>query len=307
MATAAISSLDLAPRGSRHDLERLKARQGRLTALALVLPALLALIASYAYPLLWMVRMSFNIGHGNGAYTTTFSLNSYIQALSEPYYWQVIGNTLLLGVLVAVICVAVSYPITLFLARTTSRWKSLLIALAIAPLLTSAVVRTFGWMVILGTQGLVNSTLTNMGLISAPLPLANSFTGVTIGLVEIFMPYAILGMLSGFGRLNTQLEEAAGSLGANRAAVFFRVTFPLTLPGLFTSLLLVFVLTISTFVTPQLLGGGRVHVMATEIYDQTTGLLNWPFAASLSVILIILFGAVIAVYQRAARRFGEQT
>ena len=234
MATSAISTLDLRPGGKRGnigDRERARQRQGRLTALALVLPALLALIISYAYPLLWMVRMSFNVGRGDGAYTTALSLDSYIKPLSEPYYWQVIGNTLYLGVLVAVVCVAVSYPITLFLARTTSKWKSLLIALAIAPLLTSAVVRTFGWMVILGSQGLVNSTLTNMGLISSPLPLANSFTGVTIGLVEIFMPYAILGMLSGFGRLDAQLEEAAGSLGANRIAVFFRVTLPLTLPG----------------------------------------------------------------------------
>jgi putative spermidine/putrescine transport system permease protein len=206
MATAAIGSLDLTPSGGHRDLERVRARQGRLTAWALVLPALLALLVSYAYPLVWMIRMSFNIGHGYGAYTTTFSLDSYIQPLSQPYYWQVIGNTLLLGLLVAVLCVAVSYPITLFLSKTTSRWKGLLVALAIAPLLTSAVVRTFGWMVILGTQGLVNRTLTDLGLIGSPLPLANSFTGVVIGLVEIFMPYAILGMLSGFGRVSPLLE-----------------------------------------------------------------------------------------------------
>jgi putative spermidine/putrescine transport system permease protein len=304
VTTAAISSLKVTSTLGPGQLERSRLRQGRLTAWALVLPALVALIVSYAYPLAWMLRMSFNIGHAYGQYTTTFSLDSYIKPLSDPYYWHVIGNTLFMGVLVAVLCIAVSYPIALFLVRSTSKWKGLLIALAIAPLLTSAVVRTFGWMVILGTQGLVNSTLSAMKLISSPLPLANSFTGVVIGLVEIFMPYAILGMLSGFGRLNPQLEEAAGSLGANRLAVFVRVTLPLSLPGVLTALLLVFVLSISTFVTPQLLGGGRVHVMATEIYDQTTGLLNWPFAASLSVILLIVFGTVVAVYQRLTRRLG---
>lgn len=304
MTTTAISTLSLGRGRGGGRLERSRARQNRTIAWMLALPALLALIVSYAYPLVWMIRMSFNVGHGDGLYTTTFSLDSYVKPLSDPYYWQVIGNTLLLGVLVAVLCVVVSYPIALFLAKSTSRWKSLLVALAIAPLLTSAVVRTFGWMVILGPQGLVNSTLKGMGLIAAPLPLANSFTGVVIGLVEIFMPYAILGMMSGFGRLNPQLEEAASSLGANRPAVFFRITLPLSLPGLLTAFLLVFVLSISTFVTPQLLGGGRVHVMATEIYDQTTGLLNWPFAASLSVILLILFGTVVALYQRLARRLG---
>lgn len=304
MTTTAISTLQLERGDNRGQLERARSRHNRLVAWGLVLPALAALLVSYAYPLIWMIRMSFNVGLGDGLYVETYSLDSYIKPLTESYYWEVIGNTLFLGVLVAVLCVAVSYPIALFLSRTNSKWKSLLVALAIAPLLTSAVVRTFGWMVILGTQGLVNSTLKDWGLISSPLPLANSFTGVAIGLVEIFMPYAILGMMSGFGRLSTQLEEAAASLGANRAAVFFRVTLPLSLPGLLTALLLVFVLTISTFVTPQLLGGGRVHVMATEIYDQTTGLLNWPFAASLSVILLILFGSVVALYQRAARRLG---
>jgi ABC-type spermidine/putrescine transport system, permease component I len=304
MTTTAISTLNLGRGKKSGNLERARSRQGRLVAWGLVAPALLALLVSYAYPLAWMIRMSFNIGQGNGLYTTTFSLDSYIKPLTQAYYWQVIGNTLFLGVLVALLCVAVSYPIALFLAKSTSRWRSLLVALAIAPLLTSAVVRTFGWLVILGTQGLVNSTLTSLGLTSAPLPLANSFTGVVIGLVEIFMPYAILGMMSGFGRLSPELEEAASSLGASRRSVFLRITLPLSLPGLLTAFLLVFVLSISTFVTPQLLGGGRVHVMATEIYDQTTGLLNWPFAASLSVILLILFGTVVALYQRLARRLG---
>jgi putative spermidine/putrescine transport system permease protein len=143
-----------------------------------------------------------------------------------------------------------------------------------------------------------------MGLISTPLNLTNNMTGVTIGLVEIFMPYAILAMISGFGRLSPQLEEAAGSLGASKLKVFTRVTLPLSLPGILTAFLLVFVLSISTFITPRLLGGGSVQVLATEIYDQTTGLLNWPFAAALSVILLVLFGLIIAVYQRVTKKIG---
>ena len=286
------------------ELEKATGRRNRRTYLALLLPGLLGLVVSFVFPLAYMVRMSFNKGAPDGVIEETFTLDTYIQPLTDPYYWRVTLDTFQMGVTVGVLCVLVSYPVALFLARSTSKYRGLLIAVAIAPLLTSAVVRTYGWMVILGTNGLVNSTLDGMGLIDTPLKLTNNMTGVTIGLVEIFMPYAILAMISGFGRLSPQLEEAAGSLGASKLQVFTRVTLPLSLPGILTAFLLVFVLSISTFITPRLLGGGSVQVLATEIYDQTTGLLNWPFAAALSVILLILFGLIIAVYQRLTKKIG---
>ncbi|QOT15336.1 MULTISPECIES: ABC transporter permease [Paenarthrobacter] len=286
------------------ELEQATTKRNRRTYLALLLPGLLGLLVSFVFPLAYMVRMSFNKGAPDGVIEETFTLDTYIQPLTDPYYWRVTLDTFQMGVTVGVLCVIVSYPVALFLARSTSKWRGLLIAIAIAPLLTSAVVRTYGWMVILGTNGLVNSTLADWGLIDTPLKLTNNMTGVTIGLVEIFMPYAILAMISGFGRLSPQLEEAAGSLGASKFRVFTRVTLPLSLPGILTAFLLVFVLSISTFITPRLLGGGSVQVLATEIYDQTTGLLNWPFAAALSVILLVLFGLIIAVYQRLTKKIG---
>ena len=292
------------PGNAPGQLEKAKAARDRRTYFALLLPAVLGIIVSFVLPLLYMVRMSFNEGGPDGLVVEKFTLDTYIQPLTDPFYWKVTLDTFQMGVVVGVICVLVSYPISLFLARSTSKYRSLLLAVAIAPLLTSAVVRTYGWMVILGSNGLVNSSLKAMGLVKAPLELTNNMLGVEIGLVEIFMPYAILAMISGFGRLNPQLEEAAGSLGASKFKVFTRVTLPLTLPGVLTGFLMVFVLSISTFITPTLLGGGTVQVLATEIYDQTTGLLNWPFAAALSVILLVLFGAIVAVYQRITKKIG---
>lgn len=292
------------PSYAKGDQERSREKHDRRIRLALLAPGLLGLVMSFVLPLLYMVKMSFNAGEANGVVHEGLTLDSYARALTDPYYLQVTGNTFLLGLLSAVFCVTVSYPIALFLTRTESRWKGVLVALAIAPLLTSAVVRTFGWMVILGNQGLVNTTLIDLGLIETPIQLSNNMTGVTIGLVEIFMPYAILVMISGFGRISAQLEEAAGSLGANRFVVFMRITLPLSLPGVLTAFLLVFVLSVSTFITPRLLGGGVVQVFATEIYDQTTGLLNWPFAAALSMILLVLFGVVIGAYSALVRRMG---
>lgn len=285
-------------------LEAASRRRTRRNATMLVAPGVLGLLLGFIIPLLYMIRMSFNRGAADGVVEDTWTLDMYTRPLADPYYWRVIWNTFSMGLVVAIVCVILSYPIALFLARTNSRYRSLLMAVAIAPLLTSSVVRTYGWMVILGPVGLFNGSLKALGYTGPPLALVNNMTGVIIGLIEIFMPYAILAMISGFGRLSTQLEEAAGSLGANKFEVFRRITLPLSIPGVLTGFLLVFVLSISTFITPRLLGGGVVQVLATEIYDQTTGLLNWPFAASLSVILLIMFGLIIGVYQRLTRRIG---
>ncbi|MEV6129135.1 ABC transporter permease [Streptomyces violaceusniger] len=278
-----------------------KARGSGRHALALLAPGIVALLLTYAMPLLWVVRMSVNESGQGGTIRQTVSFATFAKVLGSAHWWDVIGQTVELGVLVTVCTLVVSYPIALFLARTTSRLRGLLVALAVTPLLISSVARTFGWMAILGNQGLVNKSLTGLGLIDEPLRLANNLTGVVIASTEIYMPFAILAMISGFGRLDPELEHAAASLGAPRHTVFRRVVLPLTLPGVLTAALLVFVLSLSGYVTPRLIGGGRVFVLATEIYDQATTALDWPVAAVLSVLLLTVFGVVIVVYQRAQK------
>lgn len=268
----------------------------------LLAPTTLALLVFFVLPLLWLFRSSFDRGLDSGVIESAFTLENYQEFLTDRFYLQELLRTLRLGVLVTALTLVATYPIALFLARTQSRWRGVLVALAIAPLLTSTVVRTYGWLVILGNDGLVNGALLGLGLIEQPLRLINDEIGVVIGLVEILMPYMALGLLSGFGHINPSLEEAAMSLGANTLRTFWRVTLPLSLPGIATGVLLVFVLTISSFVTPQLLGGGRVFLMATEIYDQATYTLDWPFAAAVSFLLLVLFGVVIAIYTRILRR-----
>ncbi len=280
----------------------------RLTGsvLALTTSGVLGLLVSFVLPLVYLFRMSLKTGTSAGMIEDTVSFHSYAQFLTDGYYWKMAWDTLLLGVIVTFFAILVSYPIALFLVRTQSRFKGVLVALAIAPLLTSSVVRTYGWIVLLGNQGVVNKTLEVTGLTDRPLALVNNKTGVYIALVEIMMPYMILALLAGFGRFSTDLEHAAASLGANRWQVFWRVVWPLSMPGVLTGALLVFVLTISSFITPRLVGGGRVFLLATEIYDQATATLNWPFAAAISFILLALFGFVIVVYQRALRRIEAQ-
>lgn len=269
----------------------------------LIGPGLIALFFAFILPVIVIVRMSMNTHGAGGQLISSFSLGAYADALQDPFYWRVIGNTLLLGLVCGLGAVVLSYPLALFLTRTSSKWKGVLIALAIAPLLTSAVARTYGWIAILGDQGLFNQVLLGLGIVDSPVKLSNNMTGTMIALVEILMPYAVLAMISGFGRISPALEEAAGSLGASKLKVFFRVTLPLSLPGIFTGFLLVFVLAISSFVTPRLLGGGRVFILATEVYNEATQTLNWPMASALSIILLVLFGALIILYQQIIKRY----
>ena len=272
----------------------------RVILLLLLLPGLLALGVSFVLPMLWLLRASFSTSALDMA-SAEWTLANYADVVLDPFYWRVAGNTLTYGLSVAFFSVVFAYPIALFLSRTTSRWRGILTALAIAPLLTSGVVRTYGWMVILGDRGVINDTLQALALIDRPIRLSNNFLGATIAMIEILMPYAILAMLSGFGRLNRQLEEAASMLGANRLQVFWRIILPLSLPGVITGALLVFVLAISAFVTPRLMGGGRVFVLGTEVFSEATITLNWPLAAALAVLLLILFSSVIVIYRRALR------
>jgi putative spermidine/putrescine transport system permease protein len=192
-----------------------------------------------------------------------------------------------------------SYPIALYLHRSRGTWRTFLLVLVISPLLTSAVVRTYGWIAILSENGLVNNALTKLGF-SAQRLMFNK-TGVVIGLTEILMPYMILALLAGFGRLDPRVEEAAATLGAPPFKVFQRIVFPLTLPGVALGSLLCFVLAVSSFITPKLLGGGRVFLLATEIYDQAIVTLNWPLAATLSILILVIFGAALVLYTRALR------
>lgn len=280
-------------------------QHSRLLLLALLLPGLLTLGVTFAAPLAWLIRASFSPIGSMIAPSAPWSTSAYAAALFDPFYWRVAGNTLWLGLMVSLPAVALAYPLALFLHRSTSRWKGVLTALAIAPLLTSSVVRTYGWMVLLGDRGVINATLQALSLTTTPWRLSNNTLGATLALIEILMPYAILAMLSGFGRLSQQLEEAAQMLGAARWRVFLRITLPLSLPGVLTAALLVFVLAISAFVTPRLMGGGRVFVLGTEIFSEATVTLNWPLAAALSVLLLVLFSSVIVLYQRALRALEQ--
>jgi putative spermidine/putrescine transport system permease protein len=280
-------------------------RHGTGLAALLIAPAMAVFVLCFVAPVLWLVRMSLNEGLPDGAIRPALTGANYVEFLTDDFYLAIARDSILTALTVTALVLVLTYPIALFLHRWTSRWKTVLVILTVSPLLVSAVVRTFGWMVILGDAGWLNGALKMIGWIAAPLALINNRTGVIIGLVEVLMPYMALALIAGFGRLDATLEEAASSLGAPPWRRFWRVTLPLSLPGIGLGCLLTFVLAISAFVTPKLLGGGRVYLLATEIFTQAMQTLNWPFAAAMSVMMLALFAGALVLYGRVARRWAE--
>ncbi|MCW3475054.1 ABC transporter permease [Limobrevibacterium gyesilva] len=277
--------------------------RARRTLPALLLtPAGTITLVAFLLPMAWLARLSLSRASG-GVLIDDVALTNYVRFFSDRFYLGVLWRSVWIAAGVAVLSILASYPIALFLFRSRSRWRGVLAVLVIAPLLVSSVVRTFGWMIILGDRGWINGMLAMTGLITAPVRLMNTVWGVLIGLTEIMMPTTTLALLAGFSRLDATLEEAARSLGAAPWRCFLRVTLPLTMPGIIVAGLVTFVLSISSFVTPSLLGGGRVQVLASTIYEEALETLDWPFAAAVSVILVLVFGLTLLGYERMARRW----
>lgn len=262
----------------------------------LVVPAVALNLLTFAAPMLNLAGYAFHASLPGGGIGKAVTLQTWAELADDPYNWNLLFATLRMSALITAVTLLCAYPIALFVHGAPARWRSVLLVACISPLLISAVVRTYGWMIILGDRGVVASLVRWAGFV--PPRLVFNATGVVVGLVEILMPYMILSLLSGFGRLDPLLQEAAGSLGAPPSVVFRRILLPLTLPGILLGCLLTFVLSVSSFITPQLLGGGRVNLLATEIYNQAIVTLDWPVAAALSLVVLAVFGAALFAYGR---------
>jgi putative spermidine/putrescine transport system permease protein len=268
----------------------------------LAAPALAVLALAFAWPMLILARMSLNLTGDGGELIPAVSVQTYAKLAADSFTWSMSWDSLVLSAVSATAATVLAYPMALFLFRTQSRWRNLLAILAVAPLLVSGTARVIGWLAILGDGGLINAVLRSLGIPTQHL--INNWTGVRIGLTESVMPYIVLALLAGFGRLDPRLEEAAATLGASPFTRFWRVTFLLTLPAVSAGWILGFVLAISAFITPHLMGGGRVFVLATEIYDAATETLDWPRAAALSIYALVLLVLLLAAQSAIGRRLA---
>ncbi|HZQ63545.1 MAG TPA: ABC transporter permease [Casimicrobiaceae bacterium] len=234
----------------------------------------------------------------------TWSVDNYEKFLGDVFYRDVLWRTLGMGATTTVACLLLGFPLAFLLSRLRGIRRSVLYFLLLLPLLTSAVVRTFGWMILLGNNGFINRTLIALGVVDDPIRMMYSISGIVIALTEVLLPFMVLALDAALLNIDPHLYEAAQNLGARKVRIFFGVTLPLVVPGIVSGSVLVFTLAVSAFVTPSLIGGPRIKLMATLIYQQSMGLLNWPFGAAIAFVMLftILVLFVVTFRMTTSRR-----
>jgi putative spermidine/putrescine transport system permease protein len=275
----------------------LKGLLDRLSALGVVPilgPGLALLVAFFFLPILVLVGISFQTEFAPGT-VTGLTLANYAAIFGDAYFLATLGRTLGMGVAVAATALLIGYPVAYHVTRLESpRRRAFFLLLVMVPYLTSVVVRTFGWLMILLQNGFLNVALRWAGLTEEGVKLVNNEYGIYIGLVHVFLPVAVISLMTSLGKIDPSLERAARDLGASRLGVLRHVLLPLSRKGLLGGFLLVFALTISSFTTPSILGG-TTEVMATAIYTYVGYLTNFNLAAALAIVLMAVAIVVIVV------------
>lgn len=268
----------------------------KMESTAYLMPLLIFYSLSLVLPYIYMLRMSFNEFNSLTLYNETWSTINYWNIVTEAYYYNLLARTLYLGLVVTLITLILGYPLAMLIMQSGPRGKAILLAIVLSPMLINLVIRTYAWIAILGQQGLVNTLLLSFGIVDAPVRLTDNFFAVVVGLVHIYLPLMVISLSAVMERIDRSLLDVSESLGASGFYTWYKVLVPLSVPGIGVGSLLVFCHAISAFVTPALLGGGKVSTVATVIYEKFTVAINWPLGASLVFVLLVVNFAVIAAH-----------
>ncbi len=232
----------------------------------------------------------------------TVSLRYFQQILDRPDYQLAFLRTVLSSIVVSVSAVLLAYPIALLLWRAGDRWRNQLLIVVLVPWLVSLVVRSYGWIILLGPKGFINAMLAWIGVLDEPLPLMFNDFGIIIGLTHVLMPFAVISILSSLLAIESNLEEASNALGATGLQTFRRVVLPLSLPGAFTALMVVYLACIGAIVTPLLLGGVTQKFVGSQIYQEVMSTYNMNKGAAWSLCLLAISFLSLLLFKAIERR-----
>ena len=268
----------------------------RSSGIGFIAPLLVLMVVAFNAPIVYMLGLAFwEKGQG-------FTLEHYAGLLEAPVYLRVLGNTLRVALIATLANVIIGYPLALWMRGLGSRARMIALALVVLPFWVSILVRTYAWIVVLGNGGLVNRALQWSGLTDAPVSFLYNELGVTIGMANVLLPFLVLPLFAAMIRIDDRLLQAAASLGASPATIFWKVFFPLTLPALAAGTLLVFILCLGFYITPAILGGGRVPMVSNLLDTLINQIPRWETAAAISTVLLIVTLLIFAAYRRLDRK-----
>ncbi|QUH27497.1 ABC transporter permease [Vallitalea guaymasensis] len=265
----------------------------------LLIPGLTLIIVFLFIPLIYTIGSTF-IGEEG------YSFARYIEFLKDGYYIKIFNRTLRIALITSLVCMILGMPVAYYISRTKKSVRGIFIACTVFPLLTNSVVRSFAWMTILGSNGVINKLLMNLNIIDKPLKLLYTESAIIIGTVYLFLPLMVVSLVGVMENIENDLLEAAESLGANRIKAFFKVIFPLSVPGLIVGCVLVFTGAFTAYTTPQLLGGNTNIVLSTLVYQRAMTLGDWTGASVVATVMIVTTLTVIGVINKLASRLNER-
>lgn len=264
----------------------------------IITPGLILLLVFLVMPLISIIWPTF--------YDGSLTFESYTQFFSSSFNLTILWRTVKISLIVTIWTIVLGLPTAYFISQTTKRWRSLLMGLVLFPLLTNSVVRSFAWINILGANGIINQFLLNTGLISEPLKLLYTEFAISIGSIYLFLPLMITTLVGILENIDSEMIEAAETLGANPVVAFIKVIWPLSIPGVIVGSILVFTGTFTAYTTPQLLGGNQNMMMSTFLYQQAMSLGNWQNAGVIALIMIVTTMLVMTIFNWLANRVDRR-
>jgi putative spermidine/putrescine transport system permease protein len=280
--------------------------QNKAEAHALIIPTTLLFLGIVATPLVMTLMLSFYDWTSTGGIIPVLTGKNYKEIFSDSYFAEIFLRTLRISICVTIACVLIGVPEAYILRRMREPWRSICILIVIGPLLVSVVARTLGWALLLSANGLISQALQGLGLVSAPVSLMFTETGVVIALVHVLCPFMVLAVWASLSRMDPAVERAGQSLGARPFTIFRRLVLPQAMPGVLSGSIIVFSLAASAFATPAVIGGRRLKVASTLAYDEFLNTLNWPLGAAVAMLLLVgIVASVVGWNRLVERRFAQ--
>ena len=264
----------------------------------MIFPVAFWLVVFVAIPLLYILTISFLQKGTYGDIEVLFNFENYKQVL-DPLYLKVFSSSIIMATVTTMLCIFIGYPFAYFIARKSEFRRTLLMAMVILPFLTNSLIRTYGWSILLRTEGIINTLLIKLNIINEPLKLMYNDFGVILVMVYTLLPFMILPLYSSIEKLDKALLEASKDLGAKSIKTFLKITLPLTLPGIFAGTIMVFIPTLGYFFIPDLIGGSKSMLVGNLIKNQFMSARNWPLGSALSIVLIIFALIMVSIYKKS--------